>query len=244
MHEFRFYPRHHYTGKRIKAMPTRKAGYFLILALLCFSAVIFFHASTAAAGAAEGAKIFSTKKCVSCHRTKKRGKVTIKQRLTEKGPDLWYAGSKFKREFLLRWLRNPTPLRPMAYNSLTAKNTGGHTRLSREDAASVTGYLMTLKSPLVKSAGIKPRASVKGRFIFQKKLGCYGCHLVRLNSKVVGGLTGPPLTGASKRLQPGWIYAYLKNPGAFTPADPMPVYSGLISDSELKTLAAYVAAMK
>ncbi|MFQ5441584.1 MAG: c-type cytochrome [Thermodesulfobacteriota bacterium] len=222
----------------------RSAALFTLITLLYLSVAIFSRASEALAGAAEGEKIFTAKRCAACHRTEGPVKVTLTERLKEKGPDLWYAGSRFKREFLLDWLKSPKAIRPMAYNSLTIKNRGDHARLSKEDAASVTDYLMTLKSPLVRSAGIKPNTAVKGRFIFQKKLGCYGCHMVRRGSKVVGGLTGPALIGASKMLQPDWIYAYLKDPKAFTPATPMPIYRGLVSDSDLRALAGFVAGME
>jgi len=211
-----------------------------------FLSLLLLSAGVGHAGRAGGGRsIFRSRGCNTCHRTKRPSKApTIEARLREKGPDLWYAGSRFRKSFLERWLAKPEPIRPMAYNSLTKRNSGRHPRLGPAEARKVASYLMTLRSPDVKPAGIKPKRTGRGRFVFTKKLGCYGCHLVKRGRKVVGGLTGPTLIGASKRLTADWIYAYLKNPEKFTPVSPMPFYRGLVSEKDLKTLAAFVAAMK
>ncbi len=218
-----------------------KSLLFSTLALLAAAAILVPGAE---AGAASGRAIFKAK-CASCHSVRRpAGKPTIKQRLAEKGPALWYAGSKFQKGFIESWLRHPTPIRGMKYNSLTERADGSHVSLGRKEAAAMAAYLEGLKSPDVIAAGIKPKATVRGRFIFQKKLGCYGCHTIRRGSKIVGGLTGPTLLGTSKRLNPDWIYSYIKNPRAFTPLSPMPNYSKLLSEVKLRALAAYVAAQE
>lgn len=184
-------------------------------------------------------------KCLSCHSIERPHKrATIEEKLSEKGPTLWYAGSKYKDGFLAGWLQNPRPIRGMEYNSLTDKAEGGHLALNSTEAEEVSAYLMGLTSPDVVEAEIKPKSTVRGRFIFQKKFGCYGCHTIRRGKKLMGGLTGPTLTGTANRLNPNWVYSYLKNPGAFTPVSPMPNYSGLLSEVKLKALSAYVAAQK
>src|SRR3546814_20179976 len=37
---------------------------------------------------------------------------TVEHLWNRKGPDLWYAGDKFNREWLVGWLQNPTTIRP------------------------------------------------------------------------------------------------------------------------------------
>ncbi len=217
---------------------------FPALALFAVFSLLSLLSTRAEAGPAGGHAIFKAK-CASCHSVKKpAAKPTIKERLAEKGPALWYAGSKFKKGFIEDWLRHPTPIRGMKYNSLTERADGSHISLSKREASVVAAYLEGLKSADVVDAGIKPKATVRGRFIFQKKLGCYGCHTIRRGSKIVGGLTGPTLLGAAKRLDPDWIYSYLKNPRAFTPLSPMPNYSKMLSEVKLRALAAYVAAQE
>ncbi len=227
-------------ARRLRLAPAPALA-FLIITLL---AGLALNSTPAEAGPGTGIDIFKAK-CASCHSVKRPARrPTIDERLSEKGPALWYAGSKFKEGFLKDWLQNPAPIRGMEYNSLTEKNKGRHISLEKDEAGEVAAFLEGLKSPDVIEAGIKPKATVRGRFIFQKKFGCYGCHTIKRGSKIVGGLTGPTLTGTAKRLNPDWVYNYIKNPRAFTPLSPMPDYSKMLSEVKLRALAGYVAAQK
>ena len=163
--------------------------------------------------------------------------------MAKKGPELWYAGSKFKDGFLAKWLANPQPIRPFAYNSITERNRGDHPKLSQKDSSDVAAYLMGLKSRDVKPLGLPAVDNPRGRIIFVKKQSCYGCHSARVRGKMAGGLTGPTFAGASERLNPDWVFAYLKNPKVFKPVKMMPVYAGILKESELKELASYVSSL-
>lgn len=209
-----------------------------------FLAAALFWAGPAEAGAAEGKKVFEANRCSGCHQVNgPASEKTIKDQLARKGPELWYAGSKFREGFLERWLSNPQPIRPLEYNSVTARNRGDHPRLSPGDASEVASYLMSLTSPEARAAGIRPSDNPKGRILFVKKQSCYGCHTVLVRGKVAGGLSGPTFIGASARLNPDWIYAYLRNPKAFKPVKMMPVYAGILDDAEMKALASYVGSL-
>lgn len=193
-------------------------------------------------GAVEGKKTFEAKKCGVCHQVQGPAKEkTIKDVLAKKGPELWYAGSKFNKGFLEAWLKDPKPIRPLEYYSLTKVNEANHPKLSQGDATDAALYLMSLKSADVKDAGLKPQDNPRGRVVFLKKQSCYGCHLVRERANTAGGLTGPALIGAGQRLNADWIYAYLANPKAFKPVKDMPVYKGILSDEEMRAVAEYVA---
>lgn len=214
-----------------------------LLVAAFLSAAVFWGAPTEA-GIPEGKKAFEANKCSGCHQVQGPAKEkTIKDQMAKKGPELWYAGSKFKAGFLEKWLVNPQPIRPLAYNSITEKNRGDHPRLTQKDAVDVTAYLMSLTSSEVKPIGIPAADSPKGRILFIKKQSCYGCHIVMVRGKVAGGLSGPSFAGASTRLNPDWIYAYLKNPKVFKPVKMMPVYSGILNDAEMKELASYVGSL-
>jgi mono/diheme cytochrome c family protein len=190
----------------------------------------------------EGKKIFKARKCAECHQVRGPAKEKTFQDVSEKkGPELWYAGSKFQEKFLFNWLQDPVPIRPMAYYSLTEKNPGDHERLSETEAGDVTAYLMGLKSVEVNQGVIKPKKTLKGRVVFARKFSCFGCHRYKSGGKIVGGLSGPTLVGAGVRLNAEWIYAYLKKPGVFKPVRDMPQYAGIIKDNEMKELAAFVA---
>lgn len=219
-------------------------SFLRLVAVSVFAAGVAF-ASTSHAGVAEGKKIFDSKNCGACHQVAGPAKEkTIEDQLAKKGPELWYSGSKFQKDFLKGWLKNPEPIRPMEYYSLTKKNAGDHPKLDAKGADEVSEYLMSLTSDAVKKAGITPKGGPQGRIIFEKKQGCYGCHELKKGGNVVGGLTGPTFVGLSERLQPDWIYAYLVNPKVFKPVKDMPVYEGILSEAELKTLAEYVSSLK
>lgn len=214
-------------------------------ALVSLTLILTFFFCTLPAEGADGRGLFKAK-CISCHSIEKpRTRPTIEESLSEKGPPLWYAGSKYQEGFIASWLQDPKPLRGMEYNSLTEEAAGGHIALKAAEAAGVAAYLQSLTTPdLLEEVEIKPKATVRGRFIYVKKLGCYGCHTTRRNEKIIGGLTGPTLIGTADRLNPQWIYSYIKNPGAFTTLSPMPDYSGMLSEVKLKALVAYIAAQK
>ena len=193
--------------------------------------------TTAPSFAAGGDAIFK-KSCASCHYADGPAKEkTIADQLAKKGPELWYAGSKFQKAWLAAWLQDPKPIRTMKYNSLTDKNKGDHPKSSAGDAAALTDYLMGLTSPEVKAGVIKPAVTPQAKQIYSKKMPCGGCH----SSAAGGGLSGPSLVGASKRLNPDWIYAYLANIKHFKPVRDMPDFSAVLNPKDLESLAAYVA---
>ncbi len=218
---------------------SRKA---LLASILLTASFVF--SGPAFAGVAEGKKIFEAKKCGACHQSEGPAKEkTIQDQLAKKGPELWYAGSKFKQGFLDAWLADPRPIRPLEFNSLTKKNSGSHPRLSAKEASDMAAFLMSLKSAAVKDGFIQPQDTPRGRVIFIKKQACYGCHEVRVRGNAAGGLSGPSFAGAAMRLNPDWIYAYLTNPKVFKPVKDMPDYAGILNDAEMKDLAAYVATL-
>ncbi len=205
----------------------------------------FFLSLPTLSEAADGRSIFKAKKCASCHMIEGKSKARNVTDLTkERGPSLRYAGSKFREGFLETWLTSPRPIRPMEYYSLEVENLGNHPRLTKKEAKSVAAFLMTLKGEANLGISIKPKYSRQGRAIFEKKFGCYGCHLVKKEGMEVGGLSGPSLAGTSTRLRPEWIYSYLKDPKRFDSVITMPVIEGLASDKDLKTLVEFVSSLE
>lgn len=201
---------------------------------------------SASADPAAGAKQFEADKCTECHYTDGPAREkSIDDQLAKKGPELWYAGSKFQRPWLEAWLQDPKPIRPMAYNSLTEANPADHPKLAGGAAASVADFLMSKVSGTVKAGFIKPKKNLKGRLIFIKKMPCTGCHQsAGRRKKISGGRTGPSLVGAAKRLNPDWVYDYLKDPTTYKPFKAMPTFAGLLSEKQMKNVATYVATLK
>ncbi len=203
-------------------------------------------ASSGSADPAAGKLVFEAKGCGGCHYTEGPAREkTIEDQLAKKGPELWYAGSKFQKAWLAGWLADPKPIRPLKFNSLTEDNPGGHPVLAAADAANMTDFLMSLTSDAVEAGVIKPKKNIKGKQIFIKKMPCSGCHQSPgRKGKISGGLSGPSLVGAGERLNPDWIYAYLKNPAVFKPVKAMPTFVGVLRDKDMKNVATYVSNFK
>ena len=208
-------------------------------------ALLVMAAAPARGDPAAGAKVFEAQKCIECHYTDGPAKEkTIADQLAKKGPELWYAGSKFQQPWLETWLQDPQPIRPLKYNSLSEKNPGDHPKLSGGDVALVTEFLMSLTSEVVEAGVIKPKKHPKGRLIFTKKMPCSGCHQFPSKKKFSGGFSGPSLVGAGDRLNPDWIFAYLMHTNVFKPVRMMPIFAGILSEKDIKAVAAYVANFK
>ncbi len=219
---------------------------FLLATIASMAITLIIVTNQAAAGLAEGKNIFASNKCGDCHlmagpNTDK----TFADKLKHKGPDLWFAGSKFKKDWLNGWLKDPKPIRPMEYNSIEKKNPGNHPKLSDKEAVDVAEYLMTLTSKDVAKGAVEDgKPNIQGKLVFEKKQGCYGCHAVAKAGKVFGGLNGPSFVDAGKRLQGDFIYAYLKNPKALIPVKRMPAYTGILNDNDMKNVAQHMTTFK
>ena len=95
----------------------------LIVILVVFGMVMSVKIHHSEAGSAEGKGIFASNKCGDCHlMTGPNTDKTFADKLKHKGPDLWFAGGKFKKDWLTGWLKDPKPIRPMEYNSIEKKN--------------------------------------------------------------------------------------------------------------------------
>ena len=210
-------------------------------------AVVLATAGPVRADAAAGKAAFAAKKCTQCHYTDGPAREkTIDDQLAKKGPELWYAGSKFQKAWLGGWLADPKPIRPLKYGTFKEKNPGDHPKLAGADAANVADFLMGLTSDAVKAGKVKvKKKNIKGKQIFIKKMPCSGCHQAPgRKGKVKGGKSGPSLVGAGSRLNPDWVYAYLKTPNVFKPVKAMPTFAGILKDKDMKNVAGHVATMK
>lgn len=214
-----------------------------ICALLCS------QATQVLADPASGEAIFAANKCGACHAMSGPvKKIPVEERSSIKGPPLWFAGSKFKSDWLTAWLEKPAPIRRVKYGTLD-KGANEHPALSAEDAGNMGEYLASLidaemKTGVIEDKKLPRRKMFKGEKLFIKKQVCFGCHEYPSKQGDIGGFTGPTMIGASKRLQVNWVYAYLKDSIRYNPNTRMPVYSSMAhdpyTDKELQLLAQYL----
>ncbi|WP_296895322.1 c-type cytochrome [Thiobacillus sp.] len=207
-------------------------------------------AAPAIAADSVGAGILKSQ-CISCHAIVKPDNTSLDRLWERKGPDLYYAGSKFNRPWLEKWLQNPVRIRP-AGELYTKHIKGGdkedvvdestmasHMKLSKADAEAAAEALMALTGPadLVSKGAFKgEKVSMSmGAMFFNKLRGCAACHQAKPGT---GGSSGPELYTAGERLQPDYIYSYIKNPQAIDPHIWMPTLN--LAEPDLQRLTGYI----
>ncbi len=195
--------------------------------------------------------------CAGCHALSKPDyeKLGMVERESRKAPPLYFAGNKFKEQWLEEWLQNPVTLRPAGtfpldhvkavtdgHDEIVADSIKPHLKLSADKAKTVSAYLMTLKpydNLLEEVAAYKPgNLSLRmGQMTFNKFNNCGGCHQ---DEEGYGGVSGPELYTAWDRLQPAFIASFIKDPVAWDPHTIMPHPE--LNDSAVFKLADYIKA--
>lgn len=197
-----------------------------------------------------GAEIIETH-CTGCHALTEPDEMSLDRLWERKGPDLFYAGVKYNKPWLVKWLQNPTRIRPAGEFYYKHIKTGEktdvvdestlepHMKLSKSGAEAVADALMALKGPdgLVEEGGFKGKkvSARLGRMFFGKLRGCSSCHQ---DEPGKGGLSGPELYTAGERLQPDYIYSYTKDPQKIDPYIWMPKFD--LSEKDLQRLTGYI----
>jgi len=186
------------------------------------------------AAASDGMAILQ-KDCTSCHNITGPAPQTLQALWDRKGPDLFYAGNKYREEWLVMWLQKPQRIRPagefygkhiktgVKSDEVDAATLENHVALSKDDAVAVASELMKLKphDDLIAKEKIEPGTISKqmGEMAFDKFLGCMACHFIEPD---YGGFSGPEIYTAGKRLQPEFIASYIRSPQAWDPKIWMP----------------------
>lgn len=203
--------------------------------------------------AASGADILEAR-CSGCHDLTGPAPQTLEELRNRKGPDLFYAGNKYRREWLEEWLVEPRRIRPagMYYGAhikrgedrdmIDTSTLEPHVALSEEEAGKVAAVLMTYrgKSELIKEGDYQPGtiSLMMGELMFDKFRGCLACHQIEPG---YGGLSGPEVYTAAERLQEDYLVSYMRNPVAWDPRTFMP--SGYISEKDLQKFVHYFRAL-
>lgn len=223
----------------------RLAG--VILAVVWLGAAPAFADDDAAKGEA-----LLAKDCAVCHALSGPAPTTVAAVQARKGPDFFYAGNKYRREWLKSWLQAPVRIRPAGifyadnlkvtdkWDVVDTAKLPTHVALSEDDAEAVAAALMTrkAKSALIEAVTFKPERLnlMMGDMLFDKFKGCIACHM---SEPDYGGFSGPELFTAAKRLQPEYVYSYIQNPQAWDPKIWMPNLS--LKEKDLNKLVRYMA---
>jgi mono/diheme cytochrome c family protein len=170
--------------------------------------------------------LLQTYQCLQCH--------TIAGQGSRRGPDLTVEGSRVQKDWLLRYLQDPVPLRPLVQARMP--NFG----MGQPDAAVLAEYITLalvdarLPPEPVPLPPLTDQEQRQGKRLFGRTYGCNACH--QLGG--VGGRVGPDLTDVAKRLRPEWLRRYVQRPQELVPDTLMPDL-GLSAD-EADVLARYL----
>ncbi|MEX2374680.1 MAG: cytochrome C [Dehalococcoidia bacterium] len=189
--------------------------------------------------------------CAACHQMQGPSATTIEARQNRKAPALYYAGNKFREDWLIEWLQAPTRLRPAGdyppahvkpggkADELDAASLTEHPAIPAKKAKVVAAHLMTLtpNDALIAAENYTPGGVSKrmGEMDFVKFKGCAACHR---DTPTYGGVSGPELYTAWQRLQPAFITSYIRDPAAWEPRSLMP--NKHLQDGAIHKLANYL----
>ncbi len=186
--------------------------------------------------------------CAGCHAISAPAEAVADRGLA---PPLYFAGNKFRRDWLVQWLQAPTRIRPAGYDlnnhvvsspegdAINEESLVAHQTLSEAQANEAADFLMSLQpfTNLLESAAYTPGniSWRMGQLNFGKFNGCDSCHQ---DAADYGGVSGPELYTAWDRLQPGFIASFIKDPTLWQPDALMPDTN--LSDAVISKLANYL----
>lgn len=171
--------------------------------------------------------------CSICHITE------VKKRVI--APNLGHEGSKLNRDWVYSFLKNPSRIRPVGFIPLT-KTMMPNFQLSDEEARAITEFLMTKKDEGISKQDIV-RLTItdaeieRGKRLFEKEYGCIACH----KTGEEGGIVGPDLRQAAKRLRPEWMFNWIKNPQSIRHDSPMPNLG--VPDDNIRSMIVYIMSL-
>ena len=139
--------------------------------------------------------------CVQCHRLEGQPD----SRFNLKAPDLIWAGSKYKRPWLIRWLTGKeAPLYAKGYRWDLTEVSSKHPMVTESEANAIADYFAEQnKDPRVKVGAFDLSKVTKfdatfGGVAFRAHA-CLGCHVIEENGKLIGGPQSESLVAAGQR---------------------------------------------
>jgi len=157
--------------------------------------------------------------CVQCHRLE--GKAD--SRFNLKAPDLIWAGSKYQRAWLIRWLTGKeAPLYAKGYRWDLTDVPSKHPMVTEAEANAIADYFAEHnKDPRVTVGAFDLSKVTKFDVAFgamaYKAHACLGCHTIEENGKLIGGPQSTALQKAGQRYDKDWLFRFGLNPQDFVP---------------------------
>jgi mono/diheme cytochrome c family protein len=156
--------------------------------------------------------------CVQCHRLEGQAD----SRFNLRAPDLIWAGSKYQRPWLIRWLTGKeAPLYAKGYRWDLSEGSVKHPVVKDSEAEAIADYFEKHnKDPRVKVGAFDVSKVSKFDVTFgglaYKAHACLGCHVIEENGKLIGGPQSASLVAAGQRYNMDWLFRFGQNPQDFT----------------------------
>ncbi|HYG76665.1 MAG TPA: c-type cytochrome [Planctomycetota bacterium] len=193
----------------------------------------------------EGRELFRNRGCANCHMGSSGDKDMAW--VGRVGPDLRRIGEKTDANWTRHWIENPWDFRPttkmprfFGLENRTDLKIGEHARDPIEVEA-ITTYLFASSQLRQQQVKTPPPGDVEaGRKLFQV-VGCVGCHSTRETKdkdKVVINNHGPDLSRIGEKVNPGWLFSWVKHPNHYWPETKMPDLR--LSEKEAADITAYL----
>jgi mono/diheme cytochrome c family protein len=157
--------------------------------------------------------------CSTCHKFQGEGE----SRFNLKAPDLMWGGSKYQREWLIRWLTGKEPmLYAKSYRWDQGQEPDVHIAVTPAQANALADYFEKhlIDHRVTVGAFDVSRVTKKGaEFGAQifKEHACIGCHMIEEDGQLVGGPQSTNLADSGNRYKGDWLFRFGMNPQDFTP---------------------------
>ncbi len=172
------------------------------------------------------------------------------RRLPKQGPSLRKVASKTNPGWAYEWIAAPRDFHPTTWmpHFFFQGNTRLPENVARQEAeiASIVAYLWA-SSEQVDYPDPPAGDAARGRRLFET-VGCQGCHLLDGEAKrddffpLVHRLNGPNLVRTGSKVDPGWLYAWVRDPKQYNADTRMP--SLRLSEQEAADLVSYLLASR
>ncbi|MEK7469285.1 MAG: c-type cytochrome [Planctomycetota bacterium] len=207
------------------------------------------HRVTMADKLNEGKRLLETVGCYGCH------PIAGTEDLRKPGPSLYGLKYKVTKDWAYNWIADPTQFRPTTkmprpFYTSPALNEKEKADVEKRNQAMIQGIVEYLweneNLPGVPKAGYPapPAGDVaKGKQLVEA-VGCIACHVLDKPEEKGDQYRsfGPNLAGVGSKLNPGWTYAWLKDPSQYFHATNMPNLR--LSDQEAADATAYLLSLK
>lgn len=187
-----------------------------ILLAVCF---VFQLANALSANGNELGKRLVEEQCSSCH--KFEGKA--ESRFDLKAPALMWGGSKFQKDWLIRYLTGKEKtLYQKGYRWDKSRKPIKHVVVTQKNATAIADYFSEkLNDPRVKKNVLDLSHFTEMEASFGEKIfkehSCIACHQINEDGKSVGGSQSTSFHNAGKRLKVDWVHRFNLDPPDFVP---------------------------